>query len=99
VSAWYLALAAILLLTIAGALLRVHRGPGPADRMMSAQLIGTGGVAVILLLAAADDDWRKLDVALVLALLAAFASVAFVKAASADGLGDPESDADGDGAR
>jgi multicomponent Na+:H+ antiporter subunit F len=92
VSAWYLALAAILLLTIAGALWRVHRGPSAADRMMSAQLIGTGGVAVILLLAASNDNWAMLDVALVLALLAAFASVAFVKAASGDGLGDPESD-------
>jgi multicomponent Na+:H+ antiporter subunit F len=59
---------------------------------MSAQLIGTGGIAVILLLAASNDTWAILDVALVLAVLAAFAAVAFVKAASVDGAGDPESD-------
>lgn len=94
-SSWYLALAAILLVSIAAALWRVHRGPTAADRMMSAQLIGTGGVAVILLLAALNDDWAILDVAIVLALLAAFASVAFAKSASADGMGDPESDAEG----
>jgi multicomponent Na+:H+ antiporter subunit F len=91
-SAWYLSLATILLISIAGALWRVHRGPTAADRMMSAQLIGTGGIAVILLLAASNDTWAILDVALVLAVLAAFAAVAFVKAASVDGAGDPESD-------
>ncbi len=68
---------------------------------MAAQLVGTGGVGVVLLLAAATD-WGMLDVALVLALLAAFAAVGFVKALSADGAGDPEeqpaeSDAKGPG--
>lgn len=89
-SAFFLALAAILLVTVAGALVRVLRGPAPADRMMGAQLVGTGGVATALLLAAATDAPAAIDVALVLALLAAFAAIAFVKAASADGLGDPE---------
>ena len=82
-------LAALLLLSLAGALWRVWRGPEPADRMMAAQLVGTGGVGVVLLLAAATD-WGMIDVALVLALLAAFAAVAFVKAHSTDGAGDPE---------
>ncbi len=93
-SGWYFALASVLLATIAGALLRVHRGPDAADRMMSAQLVGTGGIGVLMLLAAASENWAILDVALVLALLAAFASVAFVKAASSDGAGDPEEDAE-----
>jgi multicomponent Na+:H+ antiporter subunit F len=88
---WLTALAALLLLSLAGALWRVWRGPEPADRMMAAQLVGTGGVGVVLLLAAATD-WAMIDVALVLALLAAFAAVAFVKAQSADGAGDPEED-------
>ncbi|MDM7955790.1 monovalent cation/H+ antiporter complex subunit F [Blastomonas sp.] len=90
-SAWFLAFATLLLLSLAGALWRIWRGPEPADRMMAAQLVGTGGVGVVLLLAAASD-WQMLDVALVLALLAAFAAIAFVKAQSVDGSGDPEED-------
>ena len=88
-TAWLTSLAALLLLSLGGALWRVWRGPEPADRMMAAQLVGTGGVGVVLLLAAATD-WGMIDVALVLALLAAFAAVGFVKAQSADGAGDPE---------
>lgn len=91
-SAWYLAAATVVLFSIGGSLLRIARGPAAADRMIGAQLVGTGGTATVLLLAAAADDWAMLDVALVLALLAAFASVAFVKAVSRDGLGDPEED-------
>lgn len=86
---WLISLATLLLLSLAGALWRVWCGPDQADRMMAAQLVGTGGVGVVLLLAAATD-WGMIDVALVLALLAAFAAVAFVKAQSADGAGDPE---------
>jgi len=85
-----LTFAALLLLVIGGSLVRVVRGPSPADRMMGAQLAGTGGIAVLLLLAAAQQRWVILDVALVLALLAAFAVVGFAKAASPDGAGDPE---------
>lgn len=88
-TAWLTSLAALLLLSLGGALWRVWRGPEPADRMMAAQLVGTGGVGVVLLLAAATD-WGMIDVALVLALLAAFTAVGFVKAQSADGAGDPE---------
>ncbi len=83
-------IAAAMLLTVAAGLIRVVRGPSPADRFMGAQLVGTGGIAVLLLLAAASRDWAIIDVALVLALLAAFAAVGFVKAASPDGAGDPE---------
>lgn len=86
---WLMTLAAVLLLSLAGALWRVWRGPDPADRMMAAQLVGTGGVGVVLLLSAAQD-WAMIDVALVLALLAAFAAVAFVKAETPDRAGDPE---------
>lgn len=88
--------AGLLLLTMAGGLLRVLRGPGEADRMMAAQLLGTGGIAVVLLLSAAWDLPAAVDVALVLALLAAFAAVAFVKGARDDGAGDPEEEAEGD---
>ena len=61
----------------------ILRGPGDADRMMSAQLFGTGGIAALLLLGAAMDVASVIDVALVLAVLAAFAAIAFVKAGSA----------------
>ncbi|MEI4262059.1 monovalent cation/H+ antiporter complex subunit F [Roseovarius sp. D0-M9] len=86
---WLTSLALLLLISLGGALWRVWRGPEPADRMMAAQLIGTGGVGVVVLLAAATD-WGMIDVAVVLALLAAFAAVAFAKAKSADSAGDPE---------
>lgn len=88
-TAWFTILATLLLLSLAGALWRVWRGPEHADRMMAAQLVGTGGVGVVLLLAAATD-WAMIDVALVLSLLAAFAAMGFVKAQSSDGAGDPE---------
>ncbi len=68
---------AVLLLTALG-LVRLLRGPGDADRMMAGQLLGTGGIAA-LLLGATISDPAIIDAALTLALLAAFASVAFVK--------------------
>jgi multicomponent Na+:H+ antiporter subunit F len=71
------------LLMVALGLVRILRGPGDADRLMAAQLLGTGGIAVLLLLGAAMNETTVLDVALTLALLAAFASFAFVKAANA----------------
>lgn len=72
--------AAFVLVTVALGLARLLRGPGHAERMMAAQLLGTGGIAVLLLLGAAAEDTSLFDVALTLALLAAFATFAFVKA-------------------
>ena len=80
----------VLLLTVLASLVRILRGPTAADRMMGAQLAGTSGITILLLLAVAGRQWAIVDVALVLALLAAFAAVGFVKAASPDGAGDPE---------
>lgn len=71
-----------ILLMVALGLVRILRGPADADRLMATQLLGTGGIAVLLLLGAATDEATVLDVALTLALLAAFASFAFVKAAN-----------------
>ena len=51
--------------------------------MMAAQLLGTGGVAILLLVAAATETPPIVDVALLLALFAAFAAVAFVRSAAA----------------
>lgn len=76
----FLLLAALfVLVTVALGMVRILKGPGDADRMMSAQLLGTGGIAVLLLLAASTGMAGLVDAALVLALLAAFASIAFVK--------------------
>jgi multicomponent Na+:H+ antiporter subunit F len=73
--------AGFVLAMVALGLLRILLGPAEADRMMAAQLIGTGGVAVLLLLAVASATPSIADVALILALLAAFTSVAFVAGA------------------
>lgn len=73
-----LAAAGLILFTVAVGLARVLRGPGDADRLMAAQLLGTGGVAALLIVAAATGARGLEDVALGLALLSAFASVAFV---------------------
>ncbi len=74
--------AGIVLGTVGLGLARVLWGPGDADRMMAAQLLGTGGIATLLLIGAATGIDGTIDVALTLALLAAFASVAFFVSAS-----------------
>src|SRR5262245_21024210 len=75
-----------ILVMLALGLIRILRGPGDADRMMAAQLIGTGGIAALLLLGTVTGVPAAIDVALTLALLATFASIAFVKKGAA-GLG------------
>jgi multicomponent Na+:H+ antiporter subunit F len=47
--------------------------------MMAAQLLGTGAIGALLLFSAASGESAVVDVALTLALLSAFASIAFVK--------------------
>jgi multicomponent Na+:H+ antiporter subunit F len=73
--------AAFILVTAAVGLARVLRGPGDADRVMAAQLLGTSGVAVLLLIGAATRAPAVVDVALLLTLLSAFVSAAFVSSA------------------
>jgi len=79
----------VLLISLAGALWRVWRGPSAADRMMAAQLIGTSGVGLMMVVAALGN-WAVLLAALTLAVLAGLSVVGFVKARSDDGAGDPE---------
>ena len=69
---------------VALGLARILRGPDDADRMMAAQLFGTGGIAALLLVGVATRESAIADVALTVAVLAAFASIAFVRATSAD---------------
>jgi multicomponent Na+:H+ antiporter subunit F len=82
---FFVGAAAFILAMVALGLVRVLRGPGDADRMMATQLLGTGGIAVVLLLGTAAGESAAVDVALTLALLAAFAAFAFVKAHTAQG--------------
>lgn len=85
-----LAAATFVLAMVALGLARILRGPDDADRVMAAQLLGSGGTAVLVLVAAATGIRAVVDVALVLALLAAFASAAFVQAISHSGTEHPE---------
>jgi multicomponent Na+:H+ antiporter subunit F len=87
-----LAAAALILLTVAVGLVRILSGPGDTDRMMAAQLLGSGGIAVLLLLGTATGEPATGDVALILSLLAAFAGIAFVKARSLDAAQDDETE-------
>lgn len=73
------AIAAILLASVLVGLIRVARGPTLPDRMLVAQLFGTTGVTVLLVLGADPDRAALRDVALVFAVLAAIAVVAFVQ--------------------
>lgn len=72
----------ILLASIIAGLFRVLRGPEPAERMLAAQLFGTGAVAMLLILSVVMETPALLDVAMVFALLAAVTLVAFVVLAS-----------------
>jgi multicomponent Na+:H+ antiporter subunit F len=83
----------IVLVTVAAGLARVLHGPGDAERIMAAQLLGTGGVAALLLFGAASGSGSAVDLALTLALLAAFAAIAFFKKGSTREL--PDEDASG----
>jgi multicomponent Na+:H+ antiporter subunit F len=104
VSAEFLAAAAgFIMITVIVGLARILYGPGDADRIMAAQLLGTGGIAAMLLVGVSRGLPAAIDVALTLAVLAAFASIAFVKYASpanAVGAGPDEGQRgrDGDGA-
>jgi multicomponent Na+:H+ antiporter subunit F len=78
-----LAAAGLILFTVAVGLARVLRG-SEVERLMAVQLLGTGGIAALLLIANATSVPGVEDVALGLALLAAFATIAFVNLLDAD---------------
>lgn len=74
-------LALFLLANLVVALLRVSYGPTAADRLLAALLFGTTGAAILLLLAFAGATPALVDVALMLALLAAITGTAFAQRA------------------
>jgi multicomponent Na+:H+ antiporter subunit F len=76
----FLALVVVVLtLALLGGLIRVLLGPTPPDRMVAAQLLGTSGVGILLVMAEGDGAGALRDVALVLATLAGVVTLAFVE--------------------
>lgn len=73
-----------LLLSLAVGLLRALRGPGLQDRMLSVLLLGTGGSGLLLLMAFILERAALVDVALVLALLAAVTAAALTRREAGD---------------
>lgn len=72
-------IAALLLANLVPGLLRVRRGPTPADRLLGLLLFGTITIAILLLLAHAQRAPALLTVALLVAALAAIAAIAFTQ--------------------
>ena len=81
----YFAIGVAILLSVAAGLALIRRGATPGDRLLAVQLVGTGGVAVLLVLGAATGQEALVDVALVYALLASGLLIAFVKVGQAPG--------------
>jgi multicomponent Na+:H+ antiporter subunit F len=79
-----LAPAGMIILAVAVGLARILRGSNEVERLMAVQLLGTGGIAALLLVAYATNVPGVEDVALGLALLAAFATIAFVNLLDAE---------------
>ena len=75
----------LLLLTLFTGLIRALRGPSIEDRMLSIQLLGTGGVGLIALMSVLLDLSVLIDVAIVLALLAAVSAAALTRRVDENG--------------
>ena len=74
----------LLLGTLLLGLVRTIIGPTLEDRMLSVQLLGSGGVAVLLTMAILLEAPALIDVALVLALLAVVAAATLTRRAAQD---------------
>jgi multicomponent Na+:H+ antiporter subunit F len=79
-----LAAAGLIVLMVAIGLARILLGSNDVERLMAVQLLGTAGIAALLLIAQATNVPGVEDVALGLALLAAFASIAFINLLDVD---------------
>jgi len=69
----------VLALSLCIGLIRIFRGPTIEDRIMSVQLMGTTGVGILLVLGLLMDMPASIDIALVLAMLAAVSVVALTR--------------------
>jgi multicomponent Na+:H+ antiporter subunit F len=81
----FFAVGVAILLSVAAGLALIRRGATAGDRLLAVQLVGTGGVAVLLVLGSATGQEALVDVALVYALLASGLLIAFVKVGQAPG--------------
>ncbi|MFT5188204.1 MAG: multicomponent Na+:H+ antiporter subunit F [Verrucomicrobiales bacterium] len=88
----YLGFALLILLTVACGMFRALRSPTRADKILAALLLGTAGVAILLLLGVGLERPSFFDVALVFALLALVISVAFVRTAWSANMEDAQHD-------
>lgn len=72
-------MAVFLLINVFIGLFRIIRGPSHIDRMLAAQLLGTMGISVTLLLGESMEVEALFDLALVFAVLAPLAAAFFVR--------------------
>lgn len=80
----YLVVAVFLLLNVLVGMVRILRGPMPADRMLALQLFGTTGVAMTLIVAEVLEVPAIRTVGLVFAVLAVIATAVFVRRAASE---------------
>ncbi len=76
---FFMLIALVLAMLLFVSLLHVLRAPSYADCLLSTQLVGTIGVAVLALLSVIKNQPYLLDVALVLALLTSITIVTFTR--------------------
>lgn len=79
--------AVVILATVAAALIRAFWGPGRVDRIMAAQLVGTGVIGIALTLGAARQEAAMLDAALIGTLLATVSVSAYVRGRASEQAG------------
>ena len=75
----YTGMILFLLLNLGLGMIRIHRGPSEADRMLAAQLLATTAIGILLLLSQTEAGLYAIDVAILFALLAAITTLAFVR--------------------
>jgi multicomponent Na+:H+ antiporter subunit F len=76
---FFIGVCIFLLLTICLGLVRVWRGPTVADRLLTTQLFGTTGMAILIVLAGHLGELTLLNVAITFNVLAALLVICFVQ--------------------
>jgi multicomponent Na+:H+ antiporter subunit F len=78
-STYFIAIVLVLAILLSLSLLRILRVPSYADCLLSTQLVGTIGVAMLIILSVIKREPYLLDVALVVALLTSIMLVTFTQ--------------------
>lgn len=71
-------IALLLFISFLIAMIRVFVGPAKGDRILSLQLLGTTGTAILLVLTINEQFIGLIDIAIVLVLLASISTTVFV---------------------